>query len=212
MLKGAHTQVGDSTVGRMHRFWRTMHLRAALPFALAFAATLPLAHADDASHRAKAEQMLSVTKADTNMQTQLSALQTRIMELAKQQSGVAPLNAAQTTLTTEYQKQIQTISNDEVGWDKLRPQMVQLYYDTFTEAELDGILAFYKTPAGQAIVNKSPDLAMKTTTNVQNRIKDMQPKLASVTQEYVSKLKAAGTPAAAPAGATTPAPTLQPRP
>ncbi len=178
-----------------------MRFRSMLPFALAALATLPMAHADDASHRAKAEQMLAVTKSDTQMQTQLSALEARINELAKQQSGVAPLNTAQTKLTDDYQKQINTITMDEVGYEKIRPLIVQYYVDSFTEAELDGILAFYKTPAGQALITKTPDLAMKSTTLVQNRIKELQPKLATVTQDYVAKLKAAATPSggAAPA-------------
>lgn len=193
-----------------------MRFRFLLPLTLAAVATLPLAHADEASHRAKAEQMLSVTKSDTQMQTQLAALEARINELAKQQSGVAPLNPAQTKLTEDYQKQINTITMDEVGFDKLKPLIVQYYVDSFSEAELDGILAFYKTPAGQALITKTPDLAMKSTTLVQNRIKELQPKLASVTQDYVAKLKAAagpsggaapsaGGPASAPPSLKTPA-------
>lgn len=178
-----------------------MRIRLTLPLAIAVLAALPVAHADDASRRAKAEQMLSVTKSDTQMQTQLSALEARINELAKQQSGVAPLNPEQTKLTTDYQQQIQSITKDEVGFDKLRPLIVQYYVDSFTEPELDGILAFYKTPAGQALLTKTPDLAMKSTTLVQNRIKEMQPKLATITQEYTTKLKAAAAPSsgAAPA-------------
>lgn len=185
-----------------------MRFRSTLPLVLAFSAILPAAHADEASHRAKAEQMLAVTKADTQMQAQLTALETRINELGKQQSGVAPLNPEQTRLTTDYQKQLQGIVVDEVGWEKLRPVIVQLYVDAFTEAELDSILAFYKTPGGQAIINKTPDVAGKTTMIVQNRIKEMQPKLATLTQDYTTKLKTAGAPAsAAPAGAAaTPAP------
>lgn len=181
-----------------------MRTRYTLPLAIAVLAALPVAHADDASRRAKAEQMLAVTKSDTQMQTQLSALEARINELAKQQSGVAPLNPEQTKLTTEYQQQIQSITKDEVGFDTLRPLIVQYYVDSFTEPELDGILAFYKTPAGQALLAKTPDLAMKSTTLVQNRIKEMQPKLATITQDYTAKLKAAATPAS---GAATPATT-----
>lgn len=178
-----------------------MRIRVLLPLAFAALATLPAAHADEASHRAKAEQMLTVTKSDTQMQTQLAALEARINELAKQQSGVAPLNPEQTKLTDAYQKQIHDITLDEVGFEKIRPLIVQYYVDSFSEAELDGILAFYKTQAGQALITKTPDLAMKSTALVQNRIKEMQPKLATVTQEYVAKLKAAGSPSggAAPA-------------
>ncbi|MGI4758677.1 MAG: DUF2059 domain-containing protein [Janthinobacterium lividum] len=175
-----------------------------ITLALCFAAALPAAHADEASRRAKAEQMLVLTKTDSLMEGQLASLQTRVNELAKQQSGAAPLNPEQTKLTSEYMKQVQDTTNEEVSWAKLRPMIIQSYADSFTEAELDAILVFYKTPAGQAIITKTPELANKTMTTVQGRIKEMQPKLATLTQEYTAKLKAA-----APA---TAAPTLSPKP
>ncbi|MGI4854606.1 MAG: DUF2059 domain-containing protein [Janthinobacterium lividum] len=180
-----------------------------LALALCCTAALPAAHADDASRKAKAEQMLVLTKTDSLMEGQLASLQTRVNELAKQQSGVAPLTPEQTKLTADYQKQIHDIVMEEVGWVKIRPVIVQSYADSFTEPELDAILVFYKTPAGQAIIAKTPDLANKTMSTVQGRIKDMQPKLATLTQEYMTKLKAAA-PAAAPAGAPTAAPAPKP--
>ena len=181
-----------------------------LTLALCLAAVAPGAHADDVSHRAKAEQMLAVTKTDFLLESQLKALQARVQEIAKQQSGVAPLNPEQTKLTNDYQKQIQDVVDEDISWTKLRPTVVQSYADTFTEAELDAIIAFYKTPAGQAVVTKTPELANKTMGTVQGRIKDMQNKLNTITQEYSTKLKAAATPAAATPA--TPAATPKPAP
>jgi uncharacterized protein len=175
-----------------------------LAAALCFAAVAPMAHADDASRRAKAEEMLKLTNTDSLMATQLSALRDRVNELATQQSGAAAMTPAQKQLTDNYLKQVQGVTDDEVGWTKLRPMVIQAYADTFSEADLDGIIAFYKTPAGQSIVAKTPELSTKTMTMVQDRIKDMQPKLAQMTEDYVNKMKATDAPAGAakPAGAT----------
>ncbi len=182
-------------------------------FALCLAAAGISAHADDASRRAKAEQMLVLTKTDSLMQSQLAGLQNRVNELAKQQSGVAPLTPEQTKLTNDYMKQVQDTTIEEVSWAKLRPIIIQSYADSFTEAELDAILVFYKTPAGQAVINKTPDLANKTMNTVQGRIKEMQPKLATLTQEYTTKLKAAAAPVTpVPAPTSTPAPAVTPAP
>ncbi|SEB79034.1 hypothetical protein SAMN05443244_1847 [Terriglobus roseus] len=175
---------------------RSMHT---LAVALCLAAA-PFAHADDASHRAKAEQMLQLTHTDSMMKEQLSNLQERINGMAKQQSGQGTLTPAQTTLTTTYLKQVQDLTNDEVGWEKLRPAVVQSYADTFTDADLDGIIAFYKSPAGMALLTKSPEIAGKTMTMVQDKIKDLQPKLGAMTEDYAKKMQAAApAPAAAPA-------------
>jgi hypothetical protein len=184
-----------------------------LAAALCFAAVAPLAHADDASRRAKAEEMLKLTKTDSLMATQLDALRDRVNELATQQGGTVAKTPAQRKLTDDYLKQVQGVTNDEVGWDKLRPVLVQAYADAFTDADLDGIIAFYKTPAGQALVAKTPDLSGKTMNLVQDRIKNMQPKLAQITDDYVTKMKAADAGAAAkPAGTTAKPAASSPKP
>ena len=164
---------------------------------LCIAATVPAARADDASHRAKAEEMLRLTKTDSGLHDQLTNLQTRITELAKQQFNLPAPTAEQTALMTEYRGKIQQITAEEVGYEQLRPMIVTLYAASFTDAELDAIITFYKSPAGQTLVSKMPDVAGKTTSTVQDRIKELQPKLAAMTQSYAEKLKLGP-----PAGAT----------
>src|SRR5215813_9748034 len=39
--------------------------------------------------------------------------------------------------------------NKYMRWEVLKPQVVKLYTDAFTEAELRELTAFYKTPIGQ---------------------------------------------------------------
>jgi hypothetical protein len=47
-------------------------------------------------------------------------------------------------------------------WESMRPEMVRLYTDTYTEAELKQLAAFYKTPLGQKTLAKTPELLQKT--------------------------------------------------
>jgi hypothetical protein len=177
-----------------------------LAAALCFAAAAPMAHADDVTHRAKVEEMMKLTKADSTMAEQLGALRDRVNMLATQQTTGNTATPAQKTLSDAYLKQVQGVTDDEVGWTKLRPLIVQSYGEAFTDAELDTIIAFYKTSAGQTLIAKTPELSGKTMTLVQDRIKDMQPKLAQMTEDYVTKMKATAPAAAEPAATPKPAP------
>ena len=47
-------------------------------------------------------------------------------------------------------------------WDAMRPELVRLYTDTYTEAELKQLAAFYKTPLGQKSLTKTPELLQRT--------------------------------------------------
>ena len=76
------------------QFPRTLRSAKSTLVLLSFsiAAAVPAARADDASHRAKAEEMLRLTKTDAGLRDQLTNLQTRIAELAKQQFKPAHAN------------------------------------------------------------------------------------------------------------------------
>ncbi len=190
-------------------------MRLTYPFALTLclASLTPALHADDATRRAKVEQMLQVTKAGPALEDQIKNLQTRVNDLAKQQFGQGTLSPEQTKLKDDYLQQVQTLTADEVGWDKVHPMVVQVYFDSFTEPELDGIIAFYKTPPGQALITKTPDVLTKTNTTITARIKEMQPKLQELTQNFANKMKAAAPAAAAPSPApSTAAPAPKPAP
>lgn len=48
-------------------------------------------------------------------------------------------------------------------WPSVRPGVVKYVAGIFTEDELRGILAFYKSPAGQAFLTKEPKIQLRTT-------------------------------------------------
>ena len=177
------------------------------------------ARADEASKRSKVEQMLVLIKVDPLMQQQLSSLQDRIKSQATDVTKGADNSPEQQKLTKDYLAQVQTVTTDSVSWAKLKPGIIKSYADSFTEPELDGIIAFYKTPAGAALLEKTPDLQSKMRDAVNTDIQAMRPKLQELTKSYQDQLNATKKPALStlPGGsgkpATTPAPpSLNPAP
>ncbi len=47
---------------------------------------------------------------------------------------------------------------EAMKWEALEPLFIELYQEAMTQEEVDGIVAFYKTPAGKAMVEKMPAL------------------------------------------------------
>ena len=39
--------------------------------------------------------------------------------------------------------------------NKTKPALAKVYTDTYTEEEIDGILAFYKSPAGKVLASEN---------------------------------------------------------
>jgi hypothetical protein len=45
--------------------------------------------------------------------------------------------------------------------EKMRPLYIDLYDETFTDQEIDGILVFYESTAGKAMIDKQPLIMTK---------------------------------------------------
>jgi hypothetical protein len=79
----------------------------------------------------------------------------------------------------------------EMSWATLRPMYVQIYRDTFTQKEIDGLIAFYKSPTGVAFVDKMPAVMQKSQALMQTRIGPMAEGVRAAMQEAVAAVKAA---------------------
>jgi hypothetical protein len=168
------------------------------------------AHADDASKRAKAEELIQVTKLSQVMDQITDQMTARMKTVAAQQTANRSFTPAQQKLITDYVNQIQAITQGAVSWDKIKPTVVQVYAETYTDQELDGILAFYHSPAGQALIVKSPQLMSRTMQLVQTQMGEAQPQIRQANEDFTRKMKELGpvpspsVPPAAPAPAAKP--------
>lgn len=195
---------------------------SALPHAVAQsapakpAATAQAASANDASKRAKVEQMLALTKTDTLSQNMLASVPVRVKTLAARQPMVASASSPeQKKLANDYLDQMGKIGASAPGWAVLKPKVVDLYMAQFTEADLDGILAFFKTAPGQDYLAKSPELSQKTVELLQNSVNALAPQFEAATRAFQTNMQntsPAGGGEAAPGKAPTLGPpTLKPR-
>jgi hypothetical protein len=78
----------------------------------------------------------------------------------------------------------------EMSWATLRPMYVQIYRDTFTQKEVDGLIAFYKSPTGVAFVDKMPVVMQKSQALMQTRIGPLAESVRAAMQEAVAEVKA----------------------
>ena len=137
---------------------------------IGFAAAFLLAGgawADDASRMAKAQELLRVAKMDQGFKQMLDRAQATIKAQSTRQA-TAPADKA------AIEEKISPILSQQLNWDQLKPQYVKVYADTYTEEELDAILAFYKSPAGQAWFAKSPAVGEKARQITQQAMQDAQ--------------------------------------
>ena len=133
---------------------------------------LPLVRgADDTSspHYKAAEQMLTLM----DMPNMLQQSTDQMLKLQIQQNPtIAPYESVMKAFLAKY-----------MSWESLKPDMIKLYMDEFTEAELNEMNKFYQTPTGKKMVGKMPALmsrgAQLGTQRVQAHMSELQAAIAA---------------------------------
>jgi hypothetical protein len=142
--------------------------------------------ADEASKRAKIHELFLAMHMDKTMEL--------VTDQAADQGAKGAMSMfPQVHLTVEQQKvlddgisQIRAVTHEGLAWSKLEPGITDVYAESYSEPTIDGLLAFYRSPAGQEMVAKQGEVMTKASTAVQKAAIDMQPRMQKVMQDMMA--------------------------
>jgi hypothetical protein len=188
----------------MNRFLLVIVLALALPIA---------ARADDASHRAKAQEMMALIRTQQMVEQNSKSMKKQITDAAQATIGLdaTPEKKAQ---AEAFEKKAFDLIDTQLGWASMQPGITDIYVKALTEDQLDGIIAFYKTPAGAALLTTMPEVSSQVNQFGSARIKDsLTPQLTQMFLAFRASMAPAPAAAAAPATAAPAAsPAVKPAP
>ena len=79
----------------------------------------------------------------------------------------------------------------EIKWEDIKPKMVEIYVQQFTEPELKDLYAFYQSPTGQKAIEKLPIVtkqgALIGSEYAQTKQQSLQAKLKEIAEKYAAK-------------------------
>lgn len=88
-----------------------------------------------------------------------------------------------------YQARANGELDKQVSWPQIKPQLVTLYTQKFTEQELTELLAFYRSPLGDKVLNLMPALTQQSAELTQARIEQAVPAINKLMDEMTAKLQ-----------------------
>ena len=137
------------------------------------------------------EQLLKLMQVDKLMNATFDQMN-GVMKTAMQQvTKGKPLSADEQAIVDKQQQKMIAIIKEEMSWDKLKDDYVRIYQGTFSQEEIDGLLAFYKSPAGQAYVSKQPELMKHSMLIMQQRMGPMMQRIQTMAEETARELQQA---------------------
>jgi hypothetical protein len=87
-----------------------------------------------------------------------------------------------------YSKMV-SLMKTEMNWAKLKEPMIELYVNAFSDAEIDGMLTFYKSDIGQSTLTKLPVVMQQSMQISQSLVKDLMPKIQALSKELRAELQ-----------------------
>ena len=154
----------------------------------------PLLHAQDAvdpKRSAAAEELLKAMHSEETMAKMMANQKENVKKMTASfmPKDLSPENLKRaedlesTALDTIFQ---------QMTWDSVKPDFIQIYSEVFTEKELKDLAAFYNTPIGQKFIEKMPDLQSKTIEIMQKRMTTLMPAIRAALQDAIQKANASG--------------------
>ncbi|HDS1580866.1 DUF2059 domain-containing protein [Stenotrophomonas maltophilia] len=136
---------------------------------------------------ADVDRLLTASRAEAMINSVLPQLLAAQQQQVEQQLSGLDFTPQQLELIRRFQAtNVDTVTR-AMAWKEVRPMYVDLYRDAFSREEILAISAFYESPIGHAMLDKTPALMQKSMelniARLQPLMADMQKRLQAVLLE-----------------------------
>lgn len=88
-----------------------------------------------------------------------------------------------------FSVKVSKIMDEEMAWDRLKRDYMQIYRESFSQKEVNDLIAFYESPTGKDFVRKMPVVMQKSMALVKQRMVPMMQKIQAAAQETAAEFK-----------------------
>ncbi len=121
------------------------------------------------------------------MRPQLEAAMERGLQQALKDKT---LTIEQTRVLDDMRERFLAVFMETMNWPKLELVFIDIYRRSFSQVEVDGMIAFYRTDIGQALIAKMPVVMEHTMTAMQQHLLELMPKIEAIQKDTLARLKA----------------------
>ena len=149
------------------------------------------AEAVSAERTRLAGELLTVMRQEQQMKNafqMMRGMQQKMLPQMLEQNGVK-LTADQQAEQKKMMDEVMSVVEEEMSWNKLRPIVVDAYATTFSEQELKDLTTFFKSPAGQNFLDKTPVLQQQMMSSIQQMAMNMNRKVGELIRKRAAEFQ-----------------------
>lgn len=156
--------------------------------ALLLACSAPFAHAGDAPSDAQIDRLLEVMRARHTLDTMLPQVEASQRQMMEQMTAGQVLTDPQRALLERIAASNARNIRELLTWEKMMPMYRDIYRQTFDARDMDAMIDFYGSPAGQRVIDKMPQAVQNTMAALQAML---VPAMQKMQQDIATELDAA---------------------
>ena len=137
-----------------------------------------------ASHNAAAEKFLTLANADKLG----TPVYMQVQQMFAQRFAQTKAPATKQSVLESYQAKANAALDSAIGWNKLKPKMVDLYTQTFTEQELKDLVKFYQSPLGKKVLSQMPKVTQQSAQLTQQSLEPAVPVVNKLLEDMTKEL------------------------
>lgn len=139
---------------------------------------------DDASIK-KVFELTKTSEMLKSLEAQMDMLTKNMMQQALKGETISP---EEQKILDNFRGKVVVLNRENMSWEKLQPLFVEIYAKTLSQDDINGMINFYQSAAGQSFINKMPLIMQETMGTVQKLMPPMLEKLKLANQEMLEEL------------------------
>jgi hypothetical protein len=137
------------------------------------------------SSRDSVEKLLLLTKQDQIINQTFEQFKPLILQQFQQMS----LTKEQSQIIDKYMGKMLDVMKEEMNWDQIKGDFIQIYTSVYTEEEIQEMIKFYQSPVGRKLIEKTPLIVQQSMALSQKYVQNILPKIQELTQEMAEEIK-----------------------
>jgi hypothetical protein len=97
-------------------------------------------------------------------------------------------------MTPQIRAVLREFMDEHFRYEEMEPDFIRMYTDTYTEEEIRGLSAFYRTPLGQRLIETLPEVSAASQRIVMERLQSAMPELIRRMTEAMQAQESGTTP------------------
>lgn len=143
--------------------------------------------AGSAASLAEADALLQKMRFEEMIEKTIEAQQSAMAKSMSQMPGMSGMDEAQRERFTEFQRKMMQTMFSEMDLPGMRSDLAKVYADTFSASEIKAQSDFYSTAAGQAMLDKQPEIQRRLTELMMPRMMKAMPKVQAMSREFAEQ-------------------------